>query len=217
MATVAIDIARYKSKFDKYPVELLSFATAQGLKLPGLNSLKGQALALLSQPEVRNAQYVSREHATKFFEAIGMTTRDSIQPFNKGFGLKEIKVKEKYCLVYPFETDLVNIQKRDGAHISADKETSVNAIKEWFKRNIVDVPVADWQVGHLDPTIGDASEGNLAYQPPIQGKYRDRFKFCANFMKMWPTGAELLKNFQSYYTDKEQRDIYEALKKKFEK
>ena len=79
------------------------------------------------------------------------------------------------------------------------------------------MPNEEWQIGHLDPTINDASEKNLAYQPPIQGKYRDRFKFDAFFLKMWPTASELVPKINEFYTEKEQKMIYEALKQKFEK
>ena len=87
---------------------------------------------------------------------------------------------------------------------------------DWWKKNLLDIPNDDWQIGHLDPTIDDASEKNLAYQPPIQGKYRNRFKWDALFHKMWPTAAELAPKFDSYYTEKEQRMLYESLKQKFQ-
>ena len=216
--TTPVNIDLYPTKFEAYPPDLAAFATEHKLKLPGLTSLKGQALALLSQPEVRGQHHVSREQATKFFQNLGMTTPDSIQPFNKGFGLKEIKVKGKICLAYPFECDTVDIQKRVGATISGDRDTIINTIKDWWRKNLVDVPNSEWQVGHLDPTIPDASEANLAFQPPLQAKTRDRFKWDCWFHKMWPTAEkELIPNFDKYYTEAEQRMMYEALKKKFEK
>jgi hypothetical protein len=214
-STTPIQIELYTTKFEDYPSDLLEFAKENSLKLPGISTLKGQALALLSQPEVRGKQHVSRPHATQYFQALDMKTPDSIQPFNKGFGLKEIKVKGKICLAFPFEKDTVNIDKRKGVSISGDRDTCINAVKEWWRKNLVDVPNKDWQIGHLDPTIDDPSEKNLAYQPPIQGKYRDRFKFCSSFLKMWPTASELIPKFNKYYTDDEQRRIYEALKRKY--
>lgn len=216
--TTPVNIDLYTTKFEAYPSDLVAFATEHKLKLPGIGSLKGQALALLSQPEVRGQHHVSREQATKFFQNLNMATPDSIQPFNKGFGLKEIKVKGKTCLAYPFECDTVDIQKRAGAAISGDRDTMINTIKDWWRKNLVDVPNSEWQVGHLDPTIPDASEKNLAFQPPLQAKTRDRFKWDNWFHKMWPTAEkELIPNFDKYYTETEQRMMYEALKKKFEK
>lgn len=213
--TMAIEIGLYAKKFAEYVPELVNFAATHNLRLPKIDSLKGQALALLSQPEVRGKQHVSREHATKFFQTIGLETPDSIQPFNKGFGLKEIKVKGKICLAFPFELDTVSIDKRKGAVLGGDRDASINAVKDWWRKNLVDVPNEEWQVGHLDPTVPDASETNLAYQPPIQGKYRDRFKFDSLFHKMWPTAAELVTKVDKYYTEEEQRVLYEQLKLKF--
>jgi hypothetical protein len=122
-----------------------------------------------------------------------------------------------YCIQYPFETDTTDLDKRKGVSISGDKNSFINTIKDWWKKNLIDVPNKEWQIGHLDPTINDASEKNLAYQPPIQGKYRDRFKFDAFFLKMWPTASELVPKINEFYTEKEQKMIYEALKQKFEK
>jgi hypothetical protein len=217
MSTTRINIDIYTNKFEVFPSDLLIFANEHNIKLPPLASLKGQALALLTQPEVRGQCHVSRKEATKFFQTLGMETCDSIQPFNKGFGLKEIKVKGKICIAYPFEKDTVNIDKRNGVHISGDRDTAINAIKAHYQKNIIDVPNDEWQIGHLDPTINDASEKNLAYQPPIQGKYRDRFKWCPLFQRMWPTAKELVPKFNEFYTEKERKMIYEALKQEFEK
>jgi hypothetical protein len=215
--TTPVNIELYTKKFEVYPPELVAFAKENGLSLPKLTSLKGQALALLTQPEIRGTKHVSRQESTKFFQQLAMETPDSIQPFNKGFGLKEIKVKGKICLAYPFEKDTVNIDKRKGVAISGDRDTFINTLKEWHKKNITEVPNDEWQIGHLDPTIDDASENNLAYQPPIQGKFRDRFKYDKYFFRMWPTATELIPKFDEYYTEKEQRALLEALKLKFEK
>jgi hypothetical protein len=65
----------------------------------------------------------------------------------------------------------------------------------------------------LDPTIADASEANLALQPPIQGKTRNRFKWDPLFRKMWPTGKELISKMDEYYTKEEQQIILDYLSK----
>jgi hypothetical protein len=179
--------------------------------------MRGQALALMSQPEIRGQKHIGRDEAVNYFKNIGMETKDAIQQFNKATGLKRMKMRGNYCLQYPFDCDTTDIDKRKGASISGDKNSIVNIIKNWWKKNLVDVPNEEWQIGHLDPTISDASEQNLAYQPPIQGKFRDRFKFDASFLKMWPTASELVPKIDEYYTDKEQKIIFEALKQKFEK
>ena len=112
---------------------------------------------------------------------------------------------------------MTDVDKRKGVKISGDRDTVINTIKKWWQDNLVGVPNEQWQVGHLDPTIADASEQNLAYQPPIQGKFRDRFKWCPLFQRMWPTAKELIPKFNDYYTEAEQKDMLAALKKKFEK
>ena len=178
--------------------------------------MRGQALALMSQPEVRGQKHIGRAEAVKFFQNIGMETTDAIQQFNKATGVKRMKMRGFYCLQYPFEADTTDLDKRKGVSISGDKDLIVNGIKDWWKKHLLEVPNNEWQVGHLDPTIGDASEKNLAYQPPIQGKFRDRFKFDSQFLKMWPTASELIPKMDEFYTEKEQKSLYEALKPKFE-
>jgi len=213
-----IDITKYTSPFDKYPDELVQFAKDNSNILPNIISIRGQALALLSQPENRGQKYADREIATQFFKNIGKTTDDSIQAFNKDFGgIQKIQIKGKYCLQYPFTSDKTDVIKRAGAKLSGDKTEAISLIKGLAKKNIIDVPDDNWQLGHLDPTIPNAGEDNLAWQPPIQGKYRDRFKFCPFFQKMWPTGNELISKWDEYYTEDEQKKIFDNLSAKFAK
>lgn len=217
MSTTLINIDMYTKKFEAYPDDLLIFAKENNLQMLSLDSMRGQALALMAQPEVRGQKHIGRNEAEKFFENIGFKTTDAIQQFNKATGLKRLKIKRGYyCLQYPYELDTTDLDKRKGVYISGDKNTYINTIKNWWKKNLLDIPNEEWQIGHLDPTIDDPSEKNLAYQPPIQGKYRDRFKFDKFFITMWPTAYELIPKINKYYTEKEQKLIYESLKKKFE-
>lgn len=213
--TTLIDIKPYTSKFAEYPAELLEFCTHHKVKLPGIDTLRGQAYALMAQPDIRGQKHVGRTEAITFFQQLGLPTDDAIQPFNKTIGLKRVKGKGNYCLVYPFECDMTDIDKRKGCVITGDRNTIIDGIKRWWRENLVEVPNEEWQIGHLDPTIGDASEKNLAYQPPIQAKTRNRFKWCHMFQHMWPTGEELSSKINDYYTETEQQQIYETLKKKF--
>ena len=214
--TTLIDISKYPHPFTSYPADLVLFCEEKGVKLPGIDTLAGQAYALMGQLEVRGQKHVERETATKFFHQIGKQTTDSIQPFNKAKGLKRIEMRGNYCLKFPFECDMTDLNKRKGANISGDRDTGINAIKKWWQDNLVGVPNALWQLGHLDPTIADSSEKNLAWQPPIQGKFRDRFKWCPLFQRMWPTAKELIPKFNEYYTEAEQKDMLAALKAKYE-
>ena len=212
---VRIDITKFTTKL-AYTDELKTFCEANRIRLPGIDSKRGQALALLTHPEVVGQKFLMREDATKFFQQIGIPTDDSIQQFNKDFGLRKKGKKGQYCLAHPFEAVKVHLDKRAGAMIGGDKDSWVNGIKDWWRENLLDVANSLWQTGHLDPTIGDASEANLAYQPPIQARYRNRFKWDRFFHKMWPTATELIPKFDEYYTEAEQKDIYEELKKRFD-
>lgn len=215
--TTLINIASYTKKFEVFPSDLLVFAKQNNIPLLPLTSMRGQALALMAQPEVRGQKHIGRDETMKFFQNIGMETTDSIQQFNKSTGLKRMPMRGNYCLAYPFECDMTDINKRNGVSISGDKNTFINGMKDWWKKNLIDIPNDKWQIGHLDPTIADASEKNLAWQPPIQGPYRDRFKFDAFFLKMWPTAEkELIPKIDEYYTEKEQKLLLAALKAKWD-
>jgi hypothetical protein len=212
--TQRINITEYTTAFTEYPQDFRAFCDANKYN-PEISTLGGQALALMSQPENRGQRYLIREDSDKFFLQIGFTTGDSIQPFNKT-QVKRLPGKGKYCLQYPFVLNTTDIRKRDGAAITGDRDEKINAIKQWWRDNLVDVPNKDWQIGHLDPTIPDASESNLAFQPPLQARYRNKYKWDPLFHTMWPTAQhELVPHFDRYYTEEEQRLIYEKLKGKF--
>jgi len=212
--TLLENINDYKA-FTAYPNDLVDFCNNNKIKLPAIDSKRGQALSLLSQPEVRNEKYISRNEAELFFKNIGRKPGDAIQAFNKDLGLVRHKLRGFYCLKFPFECDLTNYHKRKNCQLSEEnKDATISSIKNWYLENIINVPNSEWQIGHLDPTIPDASENNLAWQPPIQSKWRDRFKFSADFKKMWPTGAELVSKFDEYYTSNEQNEILNHLLEK---
>lgn len=211
--TTLIDISKYTEKFTEYPGELVQCCTENGVKLPSIDSLKGQAYALMSQPDVRGQKHLTRKETDAFFSQLKMECDDSIQPFNKTLGLKVNK--RKYYLFYPFEVDLTHIVKRQEARASGDKDTQINTNKQFWRVNLTDVPNDQWQLGHLDPTIPDASEANLAWQPPIQARYRNRFKWDTMFHRMWPTGEELISKMDEYYTETEQKEILVELMRKF--
>jgi len=212
--TQRINITEYTTAFTEYPKDFRVFCTENNYN-PEISTLGGQALALMAQPENRGQRYLIREDTDKFFSQIGFTTGDSIQPFNKT-QVKRLPGKGKYCLQYPFILNNIDIKKRDGAVISGNRDEQINIVKQWWRENLVDVPNKDWQIGHLDPTIPDASEKNLAFQPPLQARYRNKYKWDPLFHTMWPTAQhELIPHFDRYYTEDEQRLIYEKLKEKF--
>jgi hypothetical protein len=170
---------------------------------------------LLAQQEIRNEKYISRNEAELFFKNIGRKPGDAIQAFNKDLGLVRHQLRGFYCLKYPFECDLTSYHKRKNCRLSQEnKDATISSIKNCYLENLINVPNSEWQIEHLDPTIRDASEKNLAWQPPIQAKWRDRFKFSADFKKMWPTGKELVSKFDEYYTSNEQNIMLNYLRQK---
>jgi hypothetical protein len=53
MTSSIIAIENYTKMFDAYPDELREFAKGNDIELPAITGNRGQALALMSQPEVR--------------------------------------------------------------------------------------------------------------------------------------------------------------------
>ena len=215
-----IPIAAYTARFAAFPAELVAFAAVEKLSLPKLSTQMGQALALLSQPENAGRRYCLREDCEAFLTALGFASGDPIQAFNKfpqcGFVMGSKPRSGQYMLAYPFVADKTHLLKRKGAALSGDRDAAIEVVKDYWRKTVVDVPAEDWQLGHLDPTKGDATESNLAWQPPIQAKYRDRFKWDPMFRKMWPTGAELCARLLEYYSEEEQRALLAALKALYE-
>lgn len=211
-------LSQITTAFTKYPEDLVDYAKEHSLPLPNLSeNIRAQALALMAQPNIRQTYYFEREDTAQFYKQIGFDTRDSIQGFNKDMGLKRVDLpRGQYCLKYPYEADKTNIDKRKGASISGSKDTIIEQIKQWWRTNLTDVPNDKWQIGHLDPTIPDATETNLAWQPPLQHSYRNRFKWDSYFHRMWPTADELKKNWATYYTKEEQQALFNSLKKKYD-
>jgi len=103
--TTLLNIDNHTKKFEEYPEGVLVFASANEMTLHPIESLRGQALALMTQPEVRGKQHLGKEEAVKFFQNIGMTTSNAIRLFNKASGFKRIKMRGYYCLQYPYVKD----------------------------------------------------------------------------------------------------------------
>jgi hypothetical protein len=117
------------TKMIDYHQDLLDFFNLNNIPRPNVDTLKGQALALMSQPEYRNGvKFVDRDIASEFFKGVGLKTSDSIQPFNKPLkNLKLVHTKRGYySLMYPFEIDAFQIYKR----ISVDTNVLKNGTKE---------------------------------------------------------------------------------------
>lgn len=211
-----INTRRFQVAFQEHDPDFLQFCHDNNITPPNLNSLKGQVIALLTHKNNLN-KYVTREVLDQFLGYIGMTSKDSIQLVNKTdqWGLKHVSIKHEgeqfYQIPYPFEYIGLHVEKRKKLVISGSKEDKVNHIKEWIKVNYLDVPHNEWQVGHKDPNKDDNSEANLVYQPPIQGRFRDRFKFDDTGLIRFPTIKELQNNPELYYTKTELTELRDFL------
>lgn len=130
------------SKFSAYPDELVIYFTNKNIKLPGIDSLRGQALALMSQPNFVNGQiFIDRKIAENFFKNIGLETADAIQPFNKPNNMKLVKSKKGlYSLIYPFDMDFFQIEKRTKVHRNVlengTKTEQVKNVKNYWKKKV---------------------------------------------------------------------------------
>lgn len=54
---------------------------------------------------------------------------------------------------------------------------------KWNIEHILDQPIREWQIGHLDATKGN-HPSNLYYQPPIQARFRDNYVFNREFERI---------------------------------
>lgn len=206
-----------EKKFDTYESDFIEFTDRHGIKPPSLQTPSGQGIALLTCKANRD-KYALRVDLETFFNVIELQTKDAIQCVNKceQWGLRRAQTKGKYSIPYPFEYFPLHINKRKNLKIVGDRNEVINTVKQFLQKNYLDVPNEDWQIGHKDPSLA-TSENNVIYQPPIQGRYRDRYKFDDLGLTKYPTVSELLKSFDKYYSVQEQQEILDALRKKYTK
>ena len=212
MAELHIDINNFTEKFSEYSSDFLEFVAKHNIKAPKIDTNAGQGIALLTHEDNRG-KYALRDDLEAFFESIDITTKDAIQTVNKceQWGLKRSPIKGQYCIPFPFEYFPLNVMKRKKNIISGNKDDIVNATKEFIKVHYLEVPNNLWQVGHKDAYSTDNTEKNLVYQPPIQGKYRDKYKFDDLGLTKFPSGKELCSNISKYYSKEEQELILQTL------
>jgi hypothetical protein len=211
-----IDVSNV-SKFTTYEQDFIIFCEDNAITTPNINTLKGQVIALLTKKENRN-KYIDREKLDSFLKSINMFSADSIQIVNKTdqWGLKHQTVDRKwYNIPYPFEFIDIHIKKRKISFQVLDRDSKIDFIKEYIKFNYLDVPNYKWEIGHKDPNK-PTSDDNLVLQPPIQGKFRDRFKFDDIGLIKYPTPQELDRNPFLYYSQEEWIKIIENYKKRLD-
>jgi hypothetical protein len=202
-------------KYTNYGEDFLSFCSVNGVKIPNINTLKGQVVALMTSPINRN-KYIDRGQLEKFIKTIKMESKDVIQTINKTdqWGLKSETVNRKfYTIPFPFVYVSIHIKKRILPKLE-NRDDKINYIKEYLTHNYLNIPNDKWEVGHMSPNDPNITENKLIYQPPIQGKFRDRFKYDNIGLIKYPTPQELSSNFDKYYTEDEQKTIFNLLKKR---
>lgn len=215
-----INLDSITTLYSSYPDEFNHWCQINKVKPPQVNTANGFALAcMLHNP----SNYFKREECDKIMEKFNFKTSDSIQLFNKTdqWGLYSSKERGIYYIPLPFrlspKRDMRINFNFDGTE--EDKNNKINLIKKNIKEDYLDVPNNQWQLGHKNPNSGDNHTNNLVLQPPIQAKYKDNFIFIDTLTKI-PTPEKFIKddkNNKSYYTEKQQKILYEYLHSKFSK
>ncbi len=205
-------------KFLKHSKEFTAFCKLNNIAEKKMNTAGGQVLALMTCKKNFN-KHIDRAGLIEFIDKIGEESGDVIQLINKTdqWGLVAKTIDRKYYTIpFPFQYIDLHLKKRDINIGGLDRNERINLVKEFLIKNYIEVPNDKWQVGHLNPNIPDGSSDKLVFQPPIQGKYRDKFIFDEMGLMKYPTPQELKNNFEKYYSEGEMLEIYEILKKRLQ-
>jgi cAMP phosphodiesterase len=193
-----------------YPIDFLNFCKINNIKLPSINTGSGKALLIMV---LYPNKYFTRTTTDLFCNKFNIKTADSIQLFNKHEqrGLKMSKIKGKYYIIYPYQVSHKAKMRKNFNKILSNNEKNIeiNNIKEYITENYINIPNDKWEFGHKNPEDIDNTMKNLVLQPPIQGKYRDRYIFIDTLTKI-PTPKELQRlynNNNSPYTKKQLQEL----------
>lgn len=172
---------------------------------------------------IKSGAWFSRKALDEELEKYGLVSRDCIQSINKteqwGLGNPESRRVGRdieYRFTYPFKFVDVHIKKRkiDGS-VSLNRDEEINLIKEILNKYYIGVPNEKWELGHRNPEIEDSSPSNLVWQPPIQGKTRDRYIFDSLGLMKYPTPKEIARDPLKYYSEKQLKELHEFLCNRF--
>jgi hypothetical protein len=171
----------------EYPEEFIKYCDENGLTPPNITTGNGKALSVLLKNKYC---YWNRETCDKFVKKFNITTKDSIQLFNKhnqwGIQTNSGTERGKLYIVYPYQLSNKHKMRKnfkfDGTE--EEKNIEIDKIKSTIKADYVDVDNSLWQLGHKNPGSTDNSTDNLVLQPPIQGKYRDNYIFIDTLTKI---------------------------------
>lgn len=186
MTTIPVDVSKLNVEdLIKYPDSFIEFADDNNLKYPKLNTGNGQALcAMLLTP----GKHWSRHECDEFVKKFNITTRDSIQLFNKHeqWGIKTSSERGKNYIVEPYTLSNKHKMRKNFTYDGTDeqKNAEIEKIKSTIKADYVDIANSEWQLGHKNPNSTDNAMSNLVLQPPIQAKYRDKYIFLDTLTKI---------------------------------
>lgn len=186
MTTIPVDVSILNVEdLIKYPDSFIEFADFNNLKYPKLNTGNGKALcAMLLTP----GKHWSRQECDEFVKKFNITTRDSIQLFNKHeqWGIKTSSERGKNYIVEPYTLSNKHKMRKNFTYDGTDeqKNAEIEKIKSTIKADYVDIANSEWQLGHKNPNSTDNAMSNLVLQPPIQAKYRDKYIFLDTLTKI---------------------------------
>ena len=198
-----INISTIKHIVLDYPNDFIDFCKNNNLRPPSINSGRGKCLSAMLQNKYK---YWNRDSCDKFVEKFNITTKDSIQMFNKHsqWGIKTNSgiEKGKLYIVYPYSVSNKHKMRKNFKY-DGNKDEEINKIKSTIYHDYIDVSNDTWQLGHKNPGSTDNTTTNLILQPPIQSKYRDDYIFIDTLTKI-PLPLKLknmIKNKEIIFTE----------------
>jgi hypothetical protein len=170
----------------EYPKEFTKFCLTNGLKPPNITTGGGKALSAMLKYK---SNYWNRVTCDNFVEKFNISTKDSIQLFNKhnqwGIQTNSGKERGKLYIIYPYCLSNKHKMRKHFKFNGTEQEKSneIDKIKSTIKTDYIDVQNSLWQLGHKNPGSSDNTDENLVLQPPIQGKYKDNYIFTDTLTK----------------------------------
>lgn len=182
-----IDVDSITEIPNEYPEEFNEFCLTNQLTPPKITSGNGKALLVMLKYKYC---YWNRDTCDKFIKKFGISTRDSIQLFNKhnqwGIQTNSGNERGRLYIVYPYCLSNKHKMRKNFKFNGTEEEKNneIDKIKSTIKIDYIDVQNSLWQLGHKNPGSTDNSTDNLVLQPPIQGKYRDNYIFIDTLTKI---------------------------------
>ncbi len=161
----------------------------------------------------------------KILRVVDEPPRDSIQSVNKssqwGLNLDQLRRGgiSAYRISMPIPYIGTYVEKtRTGAGNTGRNMRTVAAIKQYLRKNILDVPEESWQLGHRNPSLPLEADNVVMQSPRYNQPRRDRFIFDEWGLVLCPTAAELSANLRRYYADDiELEHLLEAVKRELKR